>query len=629
MTGIPRRNALTRLAASSGAGLIGLMPDGASGLLSEATVQSKPRDGVSVFDFFAPAEISDVIARTASIDVASKINAAITSMSLAGRKGGALFFPAGKYRIDSSINLNEDSVQLIGDGYGEPGALSHTEIFKNFNGIAVNVSDAARRGQQLRWGISGLNVNGNDNTGDGIYVNDAHYGFIENVVSHNNKGTGAGIHFHYAYSNTLNNVQSIRNYRNFTFENKSHDILGTKCYSSSATAEGFYITTSNALSFYGSTHEGMGTVGIWINRLTKGVTFDGVYLEALGGANYTSCIRISEDTTESYSVRNTALKNIHIRINKAYIIPILLRAGIKGAVVENVNVEFNGLVIDTNSKCVFVGWGAGATAVTGVRVANVHADLVNCTGAGLQVVSAAANVVDGGVEVVGCSCYGDTLRIGVGGQHHCRNAGAENGNHLAAVDFASLKINTAAPPYTKSGSLVYADGSAWNPSGTGEGLHILKVGGTYRRIAEHTSSTTAARPLTGVFIGMQVFDTTLSKPVWARTVGTKESATITVTAGARASGNITVTLNGVATTVAVVAGDTATQVGDKIVAKAFSGWTTSRTARAGVVAITKATTGTNTAPAFTDAGATGVRASIVVTTAGTATVWVDAIGTTV
>jgi hypothetical protein len=500
------------LASASGSGLVGHTPAGAGAVAT--TVNSLLLGlSASVFDFFTEAEKRDVASGAATIDVAPKINAAIASLGATARRGGRLYFPKGKYRIESSILLNEDSVCLVGDGYGEPGALSNTELSKMFNGAAILVSDAARKGQQLRWGIKNLVVEGNGHSGDGIYVKDAHYGRIEDVVVHNHKGDGNGVHFDYSYSNALHNVQSVANYRNFRFENQSHDIEASKCYSSSSIAEGFYITTSNALAFYGSTHEGKGSCGIWVNRLAKDVVFDGVYIEVAGGAAYTSCIRISEDTTPAYSVRNIAVRNAHIRVNGAYVLPVFLRSGIYGCVIENVNVEFHGVALDGNSRAVLIGVGAGGVRVYGVRISNVHCDVVQCRGSGLEVVAAAPNVADGGVEVVGCTCWGHPLVIGVGGKNHCRNGEALNGNHLAPVDFAALQPRASAPTYLQNASLVYADGAAWNPSGTGEGLHLVR-GGTIRRIAEHSSSPRGARPAVGLYVGMQHFDMTLGKPIW-------------------------------------------------------------------------------------------------------------------
>jgi hypothetical protein len=142
------------------------------------------------------------------------------------------------------------------------------------------------------------------------------------------------------------------------------------------------------------------------------------------------------------------------------------------------------------------------------------------------------------------------------------------------------------------------------------------------------SGTTSGRSISPV-IAQHYFDTTLGKPIWCKTVGTIEVDTLTMSAGATASGNITITLNGVAKTVAVSAGDTTGGVGDKIRATVFTGWTVGGIAGSSTVTFTKTSTGTNSVPTFVDTGTTGTAASFAVTTTGTNNVWVDSTGTTV
>jgi peptidoglycan/xylan/chitin deacetylase (PgdA/CDA1 family) len=148
-------------------------------------------------------------------------------------------------------------------------------------------------------------------------------------------------------------------------------------------------------------------------------------------------------------------------------------------------------------------------------------------------------------------------------------------------------------------------------------------------VSGNNNATTTKRATMPAIVGQTLLDTTLSKPVWCKTAGALEVETLTITAGATATGNITITLNGVAVPVAVAAGDSAGAIGDKIRATAFSGWTVGGTAGSATVKFSKNTSGTNTAPVFADTGVTGSVASFVVTTAGTANVWVDATGTTV
>lgn len=100
--------------------------------------------------------------------------------------------------------------------------------------------------------------------------------------------------------------------------------------------------------------------------------------------------------------------------------------------------------------------------------------------------------------------------------------------------------------------------------------------------------------------------------------GIAEIDTLTITAAPNASGNVTITLNGVATTVAVAQGDTTAAVASKINSASFAGWTTSL--NGSTVTFTKNATGTQVAPSYS-AGSTGATGTMSATTAGvTATV---------
>jgi hypothetical protein len=93
----------------------------------------------------------------------------------------------------------------------------------------------------------------------------------------------------------------------------------------------------------------------------------------------------------------------------------------------------------------------------------------------------------------------------------------------------------------------------------------------------------------------------------------QEIASLTVTAGATASSNVTVTLNAVPTLVAVVNGDTAAQVATKIRAAAFTGWTTGGT---GTTVTFTATTYGNKGDISYSAGTTGATSTVSVTRQG-------------
>jgi hypothetical protein len=142
------------------------------------------------------------------------------------------------------------------------------------------------------------------------------------------------------------------------------------------------------------------------------------------------------------------------------------------------------------------------------------------------------------------------------------------------------------------------------------------------------SGTTANRPHTYNVL-QNYYDMTIGKPIWVKYQGFREVDTLTINSGANASGNITVTLNGVTFTVAVTAGDTAGAIGDKIRATTMSGWIVSGTGGSATVTFTKQSSGTNTSPTFADTGATGATGTFAVTTAGANPTWSDSTGTTV
>lgn len=92
-----------------------------------------------------------------------------------------------------------------------------------------------------------------------------------------------------------------------------------------------------------------------------------------------------------------------------------------------------------------------------------------------------------------------------------------------------------------------------------------------------------------------------------------EIASVAITAGASASGNVTITLNGTAVTVAVASGDSTTAVATKVRAGTFAGWTTGGTGT--TVTFTSNTVGARTNTTF-GAASTGVTATVTHTQKG-------------
>jgi len=74
------------------------------------TVQTKLRESVSVFDFMTAAQVSDVKAGTATVDVTSAIQAALNAK-------GRIYLPPGTYRITSTLTVYGDT-ELFGAGLG-------------------------------------------------------------------------------------------------------------------------------------------------------------------------------------------------------------------------------------------------------------------------------------------------------------------------------------------------------------------------------------------------------------------------------------------------------------------------------------------------------------------------------
>jgi hypothetical protein len=95
----------------------------------------------------------------------------------------------------------------------------------------------------------------------------------------------------------------------------------------------------------------------------------------------------------------------------------------------------------------------------------------------------------------------------------------------------------------------------------------------------------------------------------------KEVASLQITADATADGNVTVTLDGVSTDVAVLNGDTATVVADKIRNTTFTGWTTGGTAGTDTVTFTADTYGDKQDATYS-AGTTGATGTMTTTTQG-------------
>ena len=96
----------TELAQPDGSSLVGWLQGGTGAV--PRTVLQKLKDFVCVFDFMTEAQISDVKLGNRTLDVTAAVQLAVTSAS-------RIYFPAGSYRLDSSVTGASDKL-IYGDG---------------------------------------------------------------------------------------------------------------------------------------------------------------------------------------------------------------------------------------------------------------------------------------------------------------------------------------------------------------------------------------------------------------------------------------------------------------------------------------------------------------------------------
>lgn len=140
---------LASTTASKGAALVGYKSPLTGGV--GRTVQGKLEDTVSVFDFMTTAQIADVKAGTALVDVTSPIQAALDS----GAK--KIYFPEGTYKVTAEMTRNSD-VELVFDIHSAIDAtdalFSGNSVF-HFSGSLVQIEElganAVRGSRQITF----------------------------------------------------------------------------------------------------------------------------------------------------------------------------------------------------------------------------------------------------------------------------------------------------------------------------------------------------------------------------------------------------------------------------------------------------------------------------------------------
>lgn len=160
------------------------------------SVQSKLRDVKSVKDFGA---VGDGVT-----DDTAAINAAIAAV---GATKGALYFPAGNYKITNTISIPTGyGIAIIGDG---PYKTFITLYHATANAIAVD-----NAGSQSGFGLFGVTIRaweatgtGTGSTGTGLYLTNANDNTVVSGIDI--QGFGNGIELSRCYNTFINNFRIL------------------------------------------------------------------------------------------------------------------------------------------------------------------------------------------------------------------------------------------------------------------------------------------------------------------------------------------------------------------------------------------------------------------------------------
>lgn len=160
------------------AAMVGFIQSGTGAVATNVSQVLSER--VSVFRFMTAAQIADVQAGTALIDVSTAIQVAIDVMYLAG--GGSLYFPSGIYYVTTPIRP-KSYVNMIGDNF-------QSTIIKKDNTTTYATIDCVIYAKDCtRFKIDGIGVDGMDIVGEviasahsfGFYMEDCSYFDVTNT----------------------------------------------------------------------------------------------------------------------------------------------------------------------------------------------------------------------------------------------------------------------------------------------------------------------------------------------------------------------------------------------------------------------------------------------------------------
>lgn len=206
-------------APGKGAALVGFQQAGTGAVAT--TVQSKLRETVSVFDFMTDAQIADVQAGTASIDVTAAIQNAInyceksygasfnTIDSVVGSKTAnwlTLYTPAGLYKLTSTLRIKAP-INFIGDGETSTKFIAGAGFSATSNNAIVDFSRADGH-WLLSQDIRGFSVIDGSNTFMPIYGKYLHNYHIDDVAC---VGGAYGLLLEGSYSGKIGRISLYKN----------------------------------------------------------------------------------------------------------------------------------------------------------------------------------------------------------------------------------------------------------------------------------------------------------------------------------------------------------------------------------------------------------------------------------
>lgn len=289
------KNSISRreLATTAGAGLVGFTQTRAVA----SNVQSKLRETVSVFDFMTAAEIADVKARTASVDVTAAMQAARDWLATTL---GKLVFPNGLYKYATSPNwaIHHSEVVFEGNVTLRYTGTANAVVFDASASDAVVFSAGFCYATKWGW-VTRPNIEAPSTAGHGLYVKSCHHAKIGARV----RGCGAasaGLRVDFAVCSEFDITVSVNE---------------DGWYSGAKPKYGYFLSRRNAgettsyCTFVNPIVEGP-TIGIYLDR-TLGNTFLGGTSEACSQYGLATSANAAQDKFYGMDFEVNTIADVH------------------------------------------------------------------------------------------------------------------------------------------------------------------------------------------------------------------------------------------------------------------------------------------------------------------------------